>query len=294
MGIRDNSINNINRDTQAVKIDATFPYTVDGIRYGIQIPSTPVVKNTLDDSVKAIAHRGYSADAPENTLPAYVLASQKGFSYVECDVNFTSDGVPVLLHDDTINRTSNGVGSINDLTLEQVRTYDFGAWKNAKYTDTKIPTLKEFLQLCFKLNLHPYIELKSLVGDATVKTQIIIDMVERLGMKGRVSYIGSLQAMTIVKDLDGSARIGVVTSTSVGDWLPTLQGLQTGTNQVFADALIGTYTEAEIQSAAEADIRVEIWTTNTVSDVITAANLGISGITTDNLNIRQILNESYG
>lgn len=292
--VRDRSITNTNKATSSVQITSDFPYKIDGFVFGIELNTNTVVKNTLDDSVKAIAHRGYSTDAPENTLPSYVLASQKGFSYVECDVNFTSDGVPVLLHDDTINRTSNGVGSINDLTTAQVKTYDFGAWKNTKYVGTTIPTLEEFLKLCFKLNLHPYMELKSFVGDTPAKTQIIIDMVERLGMKGRVSYIGSLQAMTIVKDLDSSARVGVVTSTSIGSWIPTLQGLRTGTNQVFADALIGTYTEAEIQSAAEAGISVEIWTTNTVSDVITAANLGISGITTDNLNIRQILNESYG
>lgn len=121
-----------------------------------------------DLNVKAVNHRGYSAEAPENTLPAYVMSKKKGFTYVECDVSFTSDGVAVLLHDATINRTSNGTGNINSLTYAKVATYDFGAWFNEAnpdiaidYTGVKIPTFSEFIILCKRLGLHPYIELKS-------------------------------------------------------------------------------------------------------------------------------------
>ena len=100
-----------------------------------------------DKTVKAVAHRGYSSTAPENTLPAYKLAKQNGFNYVECDVSMTSDGVPMLLHDATINRTSNGSGTLSQMTYAEVREYDFGSWKSSAYAGTVIPTFEEFIAL---------------------------------------------------------------------------------------------------------------------------------------------------
>ena len=66
----------------------------------------------------SVNHRGYSTVAPENTLPAYKLSKKMGFDYVETDVCFTSDNIPVLLHDGTIDRTSNGSGDIDNMTFE--------------------------------------------------------------------------------------------------------------------------------------------------------------------------------
>ena len=145
-------------------------------------------KAPLNATIKSIAHRGYSADAPENTLPSFKLAKEKGFSYVEVDISWTSDNVPVCLHDETIDRTSNGVGKITDLSLEQVKMLDFGSWKDVKYTGTTIPTLKEFLIYCKKLNLHPYIEVKGTLTEQQAK--IITDLVRYNSMKGKCSYIG--------------------------------------------------------------------------------------------------------
>ena len=77
-------------------------------------------------NIKTISHRGFSAEAPENTLPAFYLAKLKGFNYVECDISYTSDGRIVVIHDRTIDRTSNGSGSVNEMTLSELRQYDFG------------------------------------------------------------------------------------------------------------------------------------------------------------------------
>ena len=76
--------------------------------------------HTFERDIHSVAHRGYSDAAPENTLIAYRMAKEKGFQYVECDVSLTSDKKTVLLHDDTINRTSNGTGKITSLTYEQL------------------------------------------------------------------------------------------------------------------------------------------------------------------------------
>ena len=117
-------------------------------------------QNLYDNpNIRAVNHRGYCTEAPENTLSAFRLSKKMGFRYVECDVSFTSDTVPVLLHDSTVDRTSNGSGNISAMTLEQVKALDFGSWKSAEYAGEKIPTFEEFMLLCKQIGLHPYIEI---------------------------------------------------------------------------------------------------------------------------------------
>ncbi|MCI0478169.1 MAG: glycerophosphodiester phosphodiesterase [Anaerolineales bacterium] len=92
-----------------------------------------------------IAHRGASAYAPENTLAAFNLAFEMGADGIELDVSLTQDGVPVVLHDDTVDRTTNGRGAINQLTLAQVQQLD-ASNKMEKYRGEKSPTLEQVLR----------------------------------------------------------------------------------------------------------------------------------------------------
>lgn len=92
-------------------------------------------------------HRGDRADAPENTMPAFEAAFASGLRVVETDVQLTADGHPVLLHDPTVDRTTNGTGNIADLTLEQVEALDAGSWYSKEFAGTRIPRLEQFLDL---------------------------------------------------------------------------------------------------------------------------------------------------
>ena len=75
--------------------------------------------------MKNLAHRGYSAKYPENTMEAFIKAYEKGFDGVETDVHLTKDGVLVLIHDEKINRTSTGKGYVKDLTIQELRQYNY-------------------------------------------------------------------------------------------------------------------------------------------------------------------------
>jgi glycerophosphoryl diester phosphodiesterase len=92
-------------------------------------------------------HRGDRADAPENTMPAFEAAFASGLDVVETDVQLTADGYPVLLHDPTVDRTTDGTGAIADLTLAQVQQLDAGSWFAPEFAGTRIPQLGEFLDL---------------------------------------------------------------------------------------------------------------------------------------------------
>lgn len=98
-------------------------------------------------TTQACAHRGDSYCAPENTLPAFELALAKGAAQVEFDVRATRDGALVVIHDSTVDRTTDGTGRVSALTLSEIRALDAGGWKDTHYTGTRIPLLSEVLSL---------------------------------------------------------------------------------------------------------------------------------------------------
>lgn len=122
---------------------------------------------------KFVAHRGYSAYYPENTIMAYEKAAEIGFKYVECDIRLTKDNKWVLLHDETIDRVSNGTGAIASLNYSDLSKVNFGEPKrfNNKYNEP-IASYEEFLKTCKALNLYPYIEIKIDLSNAQAQALI--------------------------------------------------------------------------------------------------------------------------
>lgn len=114
------------------------------------------------------AHRGASADAPENTLAAFRLAEQQGADGIELDVHLSRDGIPVVIHDDRVDRTTNGVGAVAELRARELRSLDAGRWFAPRFSGEKIPLLADVLAWAedrLLLNL----EIKSLrAGEATL------------------------------------------------------------------------------------------------------------------------------
>lgn len=108
-----------------------------------------------------IAHRGAGTLAPENTLAALRAGHDAGYRMVEFDVRLTRDAVPVLFHDDTLQRTSNGTGNVDDCTLEQLQALDFGAWHSPLFAGEGIPTLEAVAAYTQANQIHCNIEIKS-------------------------------------------------------------------------------------------------------------------------------------
>ena len=269
--------------------------------------------------VKGIIHRGYNyassgsqyiinnADgAPENTLPAYILAAKKGFKYVETDVAFTSDNKAVLLHDLTINRTSNGTGAINSMTLAQARNYTFDRFNVSGnhtipgYSTTTIPTFEEFIKLCRNLSLHPYIELKANGNYTEAQIQSVVDSVEAAGMKGNVTYLSfDSNYLGYVKNYDSKARLGYLRNDEDSSDYPlnsaaiaTAQALRTGENDVFIDAR--TYTNSACLLCNNANLPMETWGIcyDDTEAAIVELNPYIMGVTSNKLDAGKVLYEN--
>ena len=245
-----------------------------------------------DEIVKSVAHRGFSATAPENTLVAYQVAKLNGFNYAECDVSFTKDNVAVLLHDSTIDRTSNGSGNVNALTYEQLLQYDFGSWKDEKYTGTKITTFEEFIKLCKNIGLHPYIELKDGANYTQEQIQSIVDIVKRCGMRGNVTYISfDINFLKYVMEYDKKTRLGYladVTETTI----EAANNLKTKENEVFMDVYFEYITDEKVQMCIDNNLPLEVWVINDQTQI---ENLHpyITGVSSDVLIAEKVLYEKY-
>jgi glycerophosphoryl diester phosphodiesterase len=110
--------------------------------------------------VHVCGHRGYSLHYPENTLPAFEAAKAAGATTVEIDVVLTAEGEPIVLHDLTVDRTTNGHGFAADLSLEQIRRLDAGVRFHPAFAGTKIPTVAEALDWAKADNMGVVLEIK--------------------------------------------------------------------------------------------------------------------------------------
>jgi glycerophosphoryl diester phosphodiesterase len=134
-------------------------------------------------AVHRVAHRGYSAVAPENTLPALVAGALAGASFVEFDVRTTADGVPVVIHDKTVDRTTDGSGAVAACTYEEIAALDAGSWFSPAYAGARVPRLSSVLEL---LRPYPAELLLEIKPPATLEqVETILDLVARYDLLER-------------------------------------------------------------------------------------------------------------
>lgn len=242
-----------------------------------------------DRNVKAVNHRGYSATAPENTIPAFILSKKNGFNYVECDVCFSSDGVPVLSHSLYIDACSNGTGRVDAYTYAELLAFDFGSWKSAEYAGTRIATFDEFLRVCKGLGLYPYVDFKS---STQAQIETIVRMVKNAGMADKTTYLGNLSILSNIKNADPSARLGVLHSSVDASVIETAVALKTDANEVFIDTNYANITDEAVQLCVDAGIPLELYTINSET-MIEEMNGYVSGVTSDHLIAGKVLYDKY-
>ncbi len=120
------------------------------------------------------AHRGDQGVGPENTVPSFVAAAKAGAQQVELDVQLTKDGKLVIMHDLTVDRTTDGKGAVKDLTFDEIRALDAGVKYDAQYAGTKVPTFEEALD-CLPRNIWVNIHVKPGEGIAAAATKTVVE-----------------------------------------------------------------------------------------------------------------------
>lgn len=224
------------------------------------------------------AHRGSSGTHPENTLAAFKHAASLPIHGVEFDVHLTKDGELVVIHDEKINRTSNGKGFVKDLTLAELRTYDFGSWFSIQFKDEKIPLLTEVLDVFSNTTQHINIELKTDVIAYEGIVEKVVQLVESMELQSRV-VISSFNHDTIREVTQLAPHIETATL-SMKEFADPFAYVHT----IPADALHISLRTARRPSTAKVisqGIPVRVFTVNKVKHIAVLKNIGIHAIFTD-------------
>ncbi|WP_054955203.1 glycerophosphodiester phosphodiesterase family protein [Paenibacillus dakarensis] len=236
-----------------------------------------------------VAHRGMSALAPENTMPAFELAVEKGAEVIELDILESKDGELVLIHDYTVDRTTNGKGKVSELTLEQLKSLTANKTNNPdwqkeydKYPDAKIPTLKEVLTFAKGKNVVLALEMKGFGYEDKV-----IDLVEKYHMESDV-YVTSFSQDVLERVKQENPEIGRGFTLDGGKPSPE-EALQDAEKVVTDHIQLGTFyfanysmlTPEFISYAKHRGLPVIAWTVNSKQGMQDAISMGITGIITD-------------
>ena len=163
---------------------------------------------TAADSFKIYGHRGMVAKYPENTMAGFKACVDAGLS-IELDVYLTKDGVPVVIHDETVDRTTSGSGSVMNMTLREIKALDAGSWYDPKFKSEKVPTLGEVFDMISRRdkNEDTFIAINMKKISPRIEEKIV-RLAERFGMIERVFSFG-MDARSTERFKQANARFPV-------------------------------------------------------------------------------------
>jgi glycerophosphoryl diester phosphodiesterase len=231
-----------------------------------------------------IGHRGAAGYCPENTFASFYKALELGVDYLEIDIQMTKDGELVVIHDPTVNRTTNGKGKVKDLTLKELQALDAGSWFDPKFAGEKIPSFNEFLDefagktgLLIELkkpSLYPNIESK--LANELIKRglatghnhHIIVQSFDRHSLKHFHSLLPSVPLGVLIKNL-------------------AVNGISTKDLQSFSDYVsyvnpkITMVNKRLIKRIHQHGFKTIIWTVKKKNEAKVLSRIGVDGIVSD-------------
>ena len=157
------------------------------------------------DRPLAMAHRGQRATVPEQTLDAYRAAIELGCEAIECDVQLTRDGVAVMLHDLTLDRTTNGHGPVAEVAWSEVRGLDAGSWFHPEFAGTRVPSLDETLELALAAGVPLCIEIKGTAGQAPRTAAVVARILRERGLLDRM-FVSSFDHAALAAAREAAGR----------------------------------------------------------------------------------------
>ncbi|PJF32474.1 MAG: hypothetical protein CUN52_01450 [Phototrophicales bacterium] len=234
------------------------------------------LENMYGGRTLVFGHRGASAYAPMNTIPAFELARQQGADGIELDVHRTKDEHVVVLHDFSVDATTNGTGDISHMTLSQLKSLDAGSWFDASFANTPIPTLEEVF-LAVGRSLFINIEIKSRTIESDGLEAMVANLIQKYGMQDRV-IVSSFNPYAIMRFRGIIANVPIAFLTAPDFHIPPPDGLVYEASHPYEGSLNET-TISEYRAVAPI---INTWTVNDADRAVELAKMGVNGIITDN------------
>lgn len=227
------------------------------------------------------AHRGASAVAPENTIAAFRAAADQGARWVELDVALLADDTLVVIHDDSVDRTTSGTGSLGALTHADVAKLDAGAWFDAKFAGERLSTLAEVITALGEFGLSANVEIKQHKHHKSLDQLVnaVRTDIARRGPKTEI-MISSFdpEALKAMHALEPDLEMAMLWGRPPEDWAEQLQAIPATTIHMHYKALsIGM-----LEETSKNGIKVRAWTCNNPVELVSFWGAGLTGVITDN------------
>ena len=226
------------------------------------------------------AHRGASAYAPENTLAAFRLALEQGADGIELDAKLSADGEIVVIHDQTVDRTTQGKGRVNQLALSELKKLDAGSWKGDAFKGEKIPTLAEvFSTVGGKLKIN--VELTNYSSPQDGLANKVLTLVQEYHLEDSILFSSFLLSnLAIVRQVWPEAPVGILAD-------PGIKGLRNRSK--FSREISPGYMHPHfldvsrrlVEREKAAGRLLNVWTVNSAVVMRTLIRFGVAGIITD-------------
>lgn len=230
-----------------------------------------------------LAHRGANKVAPQNTLPAFQKALDFNADGLETDVHLSLDGHIVICHNYTIDETSNGTGRVDEMTLSQLKSYDFGSYFSDEFKGVTLPTLPELLDLTKSMKLIN-IEIKPPQKDCDLVKKVVEAIHEYGIVENSIVSCFDPECIRLVKEIDKNVKTGLLyEDDKLGNEIMTF-GVAKYCKQLNADAAHPhrkLITEAEVIDLHDLGIAVNPWTVNKEEEIVRFTQWGCDALISD-------------
>jgi glycerophosphoryl diester phosphodiesterase len=234
---------------------------------------------------KVIGHRGAKAYAPENTIESIETAASLGVAWVELDVKLTKDGVPIVFHDEELDRTTNGSGRVADTLYVDIKTLDAGLWFGDSFFGVKIPTLEEAVSVILKHDMGFNLEIKPCPGREKETAEVVMDQISQFWDDPKKLLISSFQyvsleaAMDLAPDLPRGLLLGG--DEMPGNWKEMADYLDVATLNIGSRLI----TRAVADEVMDMERPLLVYTVNDPMEARQLQKLGVDCFFSDNPDV---------
>lgn len=231
-----------------------------------------------------IAHRGFSAQAPENTMAAMEKAVEAGAQGLEWDVRVAACGTPVVIHDVRLDRTTYGKGEVGRTSWDVLRDLDAGSWFSPAYTGEPIPTLAQLLHRMRRWTGRGYPEIKAWNDPADLHH--MVSMVRELGLENRISFISmDLDALEEIRAVTPQIEVAPVVDSRRRFPRALEAALELAPAFLDVDYRILTAHPALATHALDAGVELGVWTVNQPEEAEALWGFGVTRFTTNEVDL---------
>lgn len=223
---------------------------------------------------KNFAHRGFSGKYPENTMLAFKKAIEEGADGIENDVHYTKDGVLVVIHDEKVDRTTNGSGYIKDMTYEEISALD-ASYTFEEFGVQHVPTLREYFELVKDKDIVTNIELKTGVYEYPGIEKMVYDMIKEFDIKDRI-IISSFNHYSILrmKAIDPTIKCGLLEES----WLVNAGAYVASTGVECYHPMYKNMTPEVVKEIKSHGLEINTWTVNDKSEIREMFERGVDSV----------------